>query len=413
MIGKELRQDLARNSRSSPIDGRPPPRYSDSSRFTDVAWSGPNRPPFGDMSMAQFTILKTIDALVDPIPGPDPQGADIWRAEIKDKFDEARKEVVRFEEGATARSRPIIETPGRWDVIIREGQEYLTTRTKDLYVAVRLLEALLRHRDTNQRYQPLQGFSEGLVLVRRLVDEGWDRLYPSIEDGDLEVRASPINWIDDADRSNSIPHLLRSTPLVGDFWYFDFNPGALDEGTAVDSAAEERRKAANLAAVAAGAKHWEPQVGWLKASLAEVEKLDEVVLERMGEEIAPSVRNLRRALSELLEIARTYMPADAPSETTAVATIEGGAEVSAETPARATPPNTVATRADIYARLAEAAAKLQEIEPHSPIPYLLQRAVELGQMPFPQLMRALISDESVIADLNRGLGIKPEPSAEE
>jgi type VI secretion system protein ImpA len=66
------------------------------------------------------------------------------------------------------------------------------------------------------------------------------------------------------------------------------------------------------------------------------------------------------------------------------------------------------TRADIYDRLSDAAARLQKIEPHSPIPYLIQRAVELGQMPFPLLMKALISDAKVLDELNRGLGIKAE-----
>ena len=54
------------------------------------------------------------------------------------------------------------------------------------------------------------------------------------------------------------------------------------------------------------------------------------------------------------------------------------------------------TRAEIYARVAEAAAKLQQIEPHSPIPYLLNRAVELGSLPFPDLMKSLILNADVL-----------------
>jgi len=48
------------------------------------------------------------------------------------------------------------------------------------------------------------------------------------------------------------------------------------------------------------------------------------------------------------------------------------------------------------------------LEPHSPIPYLVQRAVELGAMPFPQLMRALIRDANTLTELSRELGIKSE-----
>ena len=67
------------------------------------------------------------------------------------------------------------------------------------------------------------------------------------------------------------------------------------------------------------------------------------------------------------------------------------------------------TRAEIYARVAEAAAKLQQIEPHSPIPYLLNRAVELGSLPFPDLMKSLILNADVLKLMNRELGIKDQP----
>ena len=56
-----------------------------------------------------------------------------------------------------------------------------------------------------------------------------------------------------------------------------------------------------------------------------------------------------------------------------------------------------------------AAAALQRLEPHSPIPYLINRAVELGALSFPELMRILIRNSDVLAGLNRELGIKQNP----
>ena len=70
---------------------------------------------------------------------------------------------------------------------------------------------------------------------------------------------------------------------------------------------------------------------------------------------------------------------------------------------------TSSSRAEVYQQLAQAAARLRDLEPHSPIPYLLQRAVELGSLPFPQLIRALIRDDGVLNELNRELGIKEPP----
>ena len=64
--------------------------------------------------------------------------------------------------------------------------------------------------------------------------------------------------------------------------------------------------------------------------------------------------------------------------------------------------------AEVYQQLAEIANLLQEMEPHSPIPYLIQRAVELGGMPFPRLIQELVRDGGVIEEMNRELGIKDE-----
>jgi type VI secretion system protein ImpA len=355
--------------------------------------------------MADSFLPLALDPLVAPIPGEEPRGADLWRLEIKDRLDEARKEVVSYEKGAGLLTRPRVETPGKWEQIIRESQEYLREKTKDLNIAARLIEGLLKHRDLNRSYQPFLGLAEGLTLIRRLVTEAWDRIYPSIDDGDLEVRATPFNWLDDKERMNSVPLIVRSTPLIGDFWWIDFNPSAMLDGRPPDKAAEDRRKSAALAAGSAGEKHWKPIAEHLSRANAEITLIEDALLERMGEELAPSLRNLRNAIGDCLSLAQAHLPEAPAPEAPSEAAGEGEATPGAAAPA----PTAAVTRADIYDRLSDAAARLQKIEPHSPIPYLIQRAVELGQMPFPLLMKALISDAKVLDELNRGLGIKAEP----
>jgi type VI secretion system protein ImpA len=76
-------------------------------------------------------------------------------------------------------------------------------------------------------------------------------------------------------------------------------------------------------------------------------------------------------------------------------------------PPRAVP---AANREAIYAQLKQSAAVLRQLEPHSPIPYLIERAVELGKKPFPELIRALIREPNVLAELNREFGIEEAPA---
>ena len=60
----------------------------------------------------------------------------------------------------------------------------------------------------------------------------------------------------------------------------------------------------------------------------------------------------------------------------------------------------------LYRQVAEIAAKLERIEPHSPVPYLLRRAVTLGALPFPEMIKSFVRDESTISEIARELDIR-------
>src|SRR5262249_25963659 len=93
-----------------------------------------------------------------------------------------------------------------WKGIFRRVCEGLKKESKDLLLAARLTEALTK-------LHGYAGLSDGLELMRRLVEEGWGRIHPPIEDGDLEVRARPFNWLGDDGRGARFPHSLRTVPL--------------------------------------------------------------------------------------------------------------------------------------------------------------------------------------------------------
>src|SRR5205807_442972 len=74
--------------------------------------------------------------------------------------------------------------------------------TKDLQLAAWLTEALLN-------LEGFAGLRQGLTLCTGLVGSFWETLYPPIEDGDLELRAAPLEWL-----NTTIESPLKSTPLV-------------------------------------------------------------------------------------------------------------------------------------------------------------------------------------------------------
>ena len=148
----------------------------------------------------------------------------------------------------------------------------------------------------------------------------------------------------------------------------------------------------------------------LVESLAAVDALTPILDARLGAD-APGMLSLRKAVVDCRDLAGQILARKGPA-----ASVEPEPDpTSDEVAPDATPApggGRAATRDQVYRQLAEAADLLQRIEPHSPIPYLLRRAVELGAMPFPLLMRELIRNPDVLGEMDRELGIKPDPGAD-
>jgi len=74
------------------------------------------------------------------------------------------------------------------------------------------------------------------------------------------------------------------------------------------------------------------------------------------------------------------------------------------------PVGTIRSRADAYKQLEIIANYLQSIEPHSPTPYLVRRAVTWGRMPLPELMQEVLREEGDLNRLFTVLGLDPQKS---
>jgi type VI secretion system protein ImpA len=147
-----------------------------------------------------------IDHLVAPISGDDPAGSPVSFV-VRQQLDEARKSVDPASFAPDDPLRPEQFVPADWRGIIGRTTDLLGSSSKDLLLAARLSEALLKAHGFG-------GLRDGLALLRRLIADCWDRLNPPIEDGDLDVRAAPFNWLDDADRGARFPTSVRAAPVV-------------------------------------------------------------------------------------------------------------------------------------------------------------------------------------------------------
>jgi type VI secretion system protein ImpA len=132
----------------------------------------------------------------------------------------------------------------------------------------------------------------------------------------------------------------------------------------------------------------------------------------------PGTSNLKKALDDIQTIVKKILEEKRAEEPNA--TDDTAAEIQpaeGETGAAVSGAKTVATaagaiqnRQDALKRLADLAEFFRKTEPHSPISYLVQRAVKWGEMPLETWLQDVIKDETVLFQLRQTLGFNTNAS---
>lgn len=331
------------------------------------------------------------ETLLRPIPGDKPEGdASHFALTLAPALRELRREESQDE--FTDATRPAVLKKAEWAEVARQCEASLCEKAKDLRTTCHLVEAWTRR-------EGLAGLAKGLELLTQLVESCWDRLTPLEGDDPVESRGVPLaNLLDDPDRGVCFPSLLRTLPLLGEpesalsymAWTRLRSASSQDDLTNLISLRD------NTATEVFRQQHQSAQ-----QALASLQRLCNTLDERMGEG-APGLLNLRSALTDLAglladELKQLGVAAPATVATPADA---DSVDISYDAPAAFDP-----ARDQLYALLDTTAERLRAMEPHSPVPYLIKRAVRLGRLPFPRLMEQVIREPSALSELNREFGI--------
>jgi type VI secretion system protein ImpA len=341
--------------------------------------------------MASRQVLD-IPSLLGEIPNGDPAGSVL--SYLRDQLEEARKEE---EPNPDDPSLPNIPRKVDWARIIEQAQDALTNSSKDLRLACYLTEALVK-------LHGFAGLREGLQLVHDLVEQCWDRLLPKPEEEEgMEIRALPFHWLTDPERGALFANTLRGAALI----QLKNQPGAYGLG---DWQQSQRIGQPIARAQMSMAEPLSPEIlDHVTESLELLNRLDELLNNQLGRINAPNWGDLLKVLQECQQLLHQVSSKPGGSS----ATNGGVAVVNPESNGQR---RAASSRDEVYQQIAELAGVLAELEPHSPIPDLLRRAVELGRMPFRDLIQELIREPNTLAELRREFGLKElmssEPSSE-
>jgi len=145
------------------------------------------------------------EELLQPISAENPAGRDLRYESVFSQILEARRADDRLGVGAWEKEegRKVAE----WDRVADLALGALRENTKDLRLACFLTEAAI-HLDG------FAGLSDCLRLIKELLYRYWDLgLFPLVEDGDLDYRASSLTWLND--RMPEVMHLIPITARDG------------------------------------------------------------------------------------------------------------------------------------------------------------------------------------------------------
>lgn len=344
--------------------------------------------------------LNDVEELLQPIPGDNPAGESLRYQGTYDRIADARREDdPTLSQGIYKSTLKRADWPTTEAICI----EALTKRSKDLQIASWLLESWLY-------LYGFAGVTNGVRLLSGLCERFWDGLYPSLEDGDVDGRIAPFDWIEQklSLKLKQIPLTIPDEATNESYSYVDWESACHFENLAMKDPRALQEALAKI----------NPTVATFRAALAATDRssylymvedlndaieacaaVEQILDEKCGKE-APSLRQFKEALCAIHHLisqelhTRVEELEPSPGETQIPnETGEPEFELWSAGPIR--------NRADAYRRLSEAADYLLRTEPHSPTPYLVNRAVEWGTMSLPELLQQIVRNEGELDEIDR------------
>ena len=349
-----------------------------------------------------------MQSLLGPISPDQPAGEDLSFSPEFDTIQKLREQDdPSLDQGEWVTSLRVAD----WPAVLKQSEQLLARRSKDLRLASWRLEAL-------GHLEAWPGLARGLRDWVDLCEAFWAELHPRVEDGDWDERAGVLRW------------LLQT----------------LERGAQQARVLGRGREAYSLQDLAA-ARHWaqrlerDPQ---LQQQLDETQPTPERVAKALKDTPAAQLQQARAAADQLIDELRRLqswvdaaMGAEAPGFSKTLDLLDdarrqidrvlhdaglapdGAVPAAAETGSLDAPPaaplplavsaaaGPLQSRQQALQQLREVAAFFRHTEPHSPVAYLADKAARWGDMPLHEWLRQVVKDGGTLGALEELLGTEP------
>lgn len=371
------------------------------------------------------SLIINIDALIAPIDGSHHGvGEDLIFDPRIDAIVAARQE----DDPLLAQGNWVTELKvADWDFVKNQCADLLSHASKDMKLALWYVDAL-SHTDH------LAGISQGLSLLQALNDEYWLTMYPPLdgEEDSMDIRAGLLSWFVKA-LTDDIKQLSLADTKAGNYNYNYYltardhdkqrqqNPDSetsnqltlSDYNHAIKTSSETWQQAlmANLRAVT---EQWQT----LTDQLNNLMGMDAPVFAPVTDLLVALTQHLRPLIPEYSD--DNSMSAQDSVADTMDSMGDSDSAISDSSVQSASTKNVTSTsfnpsNRDHQSNRQQALKLLGQIqdyfatnEPHSPVTFLLGRAIDWADMPLDQWLTHIIKNEDQLATLSDMIGIQPK-----
>jgi type VI secretion system protein ImpA len=293
------------------------------------------------------------------------------------------------------RSKPpgAIQTEGEVQIVepnwmeVRQGAYALLQRSRHLQVALYFSLALLTT-------EGLAGLRDGLRLIRGLLEQFWDELYPRLdpEDGNdptqrinilMPLSCEPLGKWDPVRFRSRVLHLPLCDSHVGKFSLRDVENALSQKGTSEKEAQSPQISVVEAAFRETPVEGARAMQETARQAMEHLDGIRRAFQERAQDGLGPDLSGLRGDLDRMCRVLAKYTGnGESIGEKTAPDVATGAAADRA--PVGAT--GEIRSRSDALAAIERACQYFERHEPSSPVPLLLRRAQRLAPKTFLEII---------------------------
>ncbi|MFO1367899.1 MAG: type VI secretion system protein TssA [Marinagarivorans sp.] len=307
-----------------------------------------------------------------------------------------------------------------WRKIIELAPKILKSESKDLEVACWYLEALVRR-------DGIAGLRDGFELIEGLIENFWPDLFPMPDEYGMETRVGSLKGLNGEGGSDgALMAPIRNSIITNSgqhraysFWEYQ---SAAETSRILDDKNREKeyaRKGYTLQNIETAVRESSSEfLTHLRNDLVEAldsfTRFNDKLYQLCGASEAPPSSAITNLLKDCITavtflggnkiVAEASTVDESPNAAEESATTEsapGAAGAAVQPVTRA-----LANREQAFKQLTDIAEFFRKTEPHSPISYMLEKAVRWGNMPLHELMQELISDDATRNRYSELTGVK-------